>query len=180
MKFSTLPVLVAAAMSAVGVAAEKGAEKANSAEEAADLLKQAEVINGTAGLEQGRGNLQLDSNDLEGSVSNNINDLLLGVGICNFNVDALNQLNLAQEVQMLVQLQQLVQLEQLGLVSVNAIDALIQQELFGIGVGGGGNAFVNGFGNANLGVFGKKMKRTIQTVVQVSTVTYLHRHWKRS
>ncbi|KAI0176098.1 hypothetical protein GGR52DRAFT_539455 [Hypoxylon sp. FL1284] len=73
--------------------------------------------------------LNIDQNDLQGSLQQNIQVLVLGMGICNLDLRGLSGLGVNDQVQLLLQLQQLQQLQQLGLVSSASVEQLLQQEL---------------------------------------------------
>lgn len=86
-----------------------------------------EILNGN--LEDSFQDINIDPNDIQGSLGQNILDLLLAMGICNFNLNSLQGLGLGNEIQLLLQLQQLQQLQALGLVNSFAVDQLIQREI---------------------------------------------------
>ncbi|KAI1757367.1 hypothetical protein F4782DRAFT_226608 [Xylaria castorea] len=86
-----------------------------------------EILNGN--LEDSFNDINIDPNDIQGSLGQNILDLLLAMGICNFNLNSLQGLSLGNEIQLLLQLQQLQQLQALGIVNSFAVDQLIQQEI---------------------------------------------------
>jgi hypothetical protein len=73
--------------------------------------------------------INIDPNDIQGSLGQNILDLMLALGICNFNLNSISGLSLGNEIQLLLQLQQLQQLQALGIVNSFAVDQLIQQEI---------------------------------------------------
>jgi len=73
--------------------------------------------------------INIDPNDIQGSLGQNILDLMLALGICNFNLNSIQGLSLGNEIQLLLQLQQLQQLQALGIVNSFAVDQLIQQEI---------------------------------------------------
>ncbi|KAI0555321.1 hypothetical protein F4679DRAFT_163736 [Xylaria curta] len=85
------------------------------------------VLNGK--LEDSFNDISIDPNDIQGSLGQNILDLLLAMGICNFNLNSLQGLSLGNEIQLLLQLQQLQQLQALGIVNSFAVDQLIQREI---------------------------------------------------
>ncbi|KAI0447957.1 hypothetical protein F4803DRAFT_571583 [Xylaria telfairii] len=94
------------------------------------------VENGNGNLGNLNGNLgdsfqdiNINPNDIQGSLGQNILDLLLRMGICNFNLNSLQGLGLGNQIQLLLQLQQLQQLQALGLVNSFAVDQLIQREI---------------------------------------------------
>jgi hypothetical protein len=101
-------------------------------------------------LQNELGNISLDPNNLQGSVLNNIEQLMLGMGVCNFDINSLSGLGLSQEIQLLLQLQQLQQLQALGIVNAATLQGFLQQELF-----------VNNF---SLGI----IKRKVNHLVRVS------------
>ncbi|KAI0404177.1 hypothetical protein F4802DRAFT_598380 [Xylaria palmicola] len=80
-------------------------------------------------LEDNLNDINIDPNDIQGSLQQNILDLLLSMGICNFNLNSLQGIGLNNQIQLLLQLQQLQQLQALGIVNSFAVDQLIQQEL---------------------------------------------------
>ncbi|KAI3329210.1 hypothetical protein HD806DRAFT_276205 [Xylariaceae sp. AK1471] len=80
-------------------------------------------------LENSFNDINIDPNDIQGSLGQNILDLMLALGICNFNLNSIQGLNLGNEIQLLLQLQQLQQLQALGIVNSFAVDQLIQQEI---------------------------------------------------
>ncbi|KAI0459360.1 hypothetical protein F5B21DRAFT_526087 [Xylaria acuta] len=86
-----------------------------------------ENLNGN--LEDSFNDINIDPNDIQGSLGQNILDLLLAMGICNFNLNSLQGLSLGNEIQLLLQLQQLQQLQALGIVNSFAVDQLIQREI---------------------------------------------------
>ncbi|KAI0486182.1 hypothetical protein F4859DRAFT_469407 [Xylaria cf. heliscus] len=86
-----------------------------------------DVLNGNLG--DSFKDINIDPNDIQGSLGQNILDLLLGMGICNFNLNSLSGLSLGNEIQLLLQLQQLQQLQALGLVNSFTVDQLIQREI---------------------------------------------------
>ncbi|TRX96654.1 hypothetical protein FHL15_002556 [Xylaria flabelliformis] len=86
-----------------------------------------EILNGN--LEDSFNDINIDPNDIQGSLGQNILDLLLAMGICNFNLNSLQGLSLGNEIQLLLQLQQLQQLQALGIVNSFAVDQLIQREI---------------------------------------------------
>ncbi|RYC62471.1 hypothetical protein CHU98_g3744 [Xylaria longipes] len=86
-----------------------------------------ENLNGN--LEDSFQDINIDPNDIQGSLGQNILDLMLALGICNFNLNSLQGLSLGNEIQLLLQLQQLQQLQALGIVNSFAVDQLIQQEI---------------------------------------------------
>ncbi|KAI2469894.1 hypothetical protein F4781DRAFT_203916 [Annulohypoxylon bovei var. microspora] len=92
--------------------------------------------------------INIDQNDVEGSLLQNIGNLILGLGICNFNIGSIGNIGLNDQIQLLLQLQQLQQLEQLGLINSGSIQQLLQQELL--------------LGQFNLNIF----KRTISATVK--------------
>ncbi|KAI0913698.1 hypothetical protein F4823DRAFT_640930 [Ustulina deusta] len=85
-----------------------------------------QFINGTLG--DGL-DINIDPNDIQGSLGQNILNLLLSMGICNFNLNSLGGLSLGNEIQLLLQLQQLQQLQVLGIVNSFTVDQIIQREI---------------------------------------------------
>ncbi|KAI1415746.1 hypothetical protein F5Y13DRAFT_186603 [Hypoxylon sp. FL1857] len=73
--------------------------------------------------------INIDENNLEDSLQQNIGNLMLSLGICNFDLGSIGNIGIGNEIQLLLQLQQLAQLQQLGLVNSFSIEQLIQQEL---------------------------------------------------
>ncbi|KAJ8133506.1 hypothetical protein O1611_g115 [Lasiodiplodia mahajangana] len=86
-----------------------------------------QIVNGDLG--NGFEDINIDPNDIQGSLGQNILDLMLAMGICNFNLNSLQGLGLGNEIQLLLQLQQLQQLQALGIINSFAVDQLIQQEI---------------------------------------------------
>jgi hypothetical protein len=84
-------------------------------------------VNGN--LDNSFNDINIDPNDIQGSLGRNILDLMLALGICNFNLNSIQGLGLGSEIQLLLQLQQLQQLQALGIVNSFAVDQLIQQEI---------------------------------------------------
>ncbi|KAI1767316.1 hypothetical protein GGR53DRAFT_140148 [Hypoxylon sp. FL1150] len=97
---------------------------------------------------QSKGGINIDQNNLEESLLQNLEVLMLGLGICNFNIDSLAGVGINDQVQLLLLLQQLAQLQQLDLVNSVSIEQLIQQELL--------------LNNFNLNI----LKRTISAAVK--------------
>ncbi|TGJ80177.1 hypothetical protein E0Z10_g8574 [Xylaria hypoxylon] len=86
-----------------------------------------QLLNGNLG--NSFDDINIDPNDIQGSLGQNILDLLLSMGICNFNLNSLQGLSLGNEIQLLLQLQQLQQLQSLGVVNSFTVDQLIQREI---------------------------------------------------
>ncbi|KAI0537592.1 hypothetical protein GGR58DRAFT_471137 [Xylaria digitata] len=86
-----------------------------------------QILNGTLG--NGFDDINIDPNNIQGSLGQNILDLLLSMGICNFNLNSLGGLSLGNEIQLLLQLQQLQQLQALGIINSFTVDQLIQREI---------------------------------------------------
>ncbi|KAI4859232.1 hypothetical protein F4820DRAFT_440467 [Hypoxylon rubiginosum] len=107
----------------------------------ADLEKELEDAENQDGI-------NIDQNNLEESLLQNLEGLMLGLGICNFDFGSLSGIGINDQIQLLLQLQQFAQLEQLGLVNSFSIEQLIQQELL--------------LNNFNLNIF----KRTISATVK--------------
>ncbi|KAI1298964.1 hypothetical protein F5Y03DRAFT_397913 [Xylaria venustula] len=84
-------------------------------------------LNGTLG--DGGNNINVDPNDIQGSLGQNILDLLLSMGVSNFDLNSLGGLGVGDEIQLFIQLQQLQQLQALGIISSATVDQLIQQEI---------------------------------------------------
>ncbi|KAF3065371.1 hypothetical protein GL218_02029 [Daldinia childiae] len=70
-----------------------------------------------------------NEDDIKGNLQENIGNLMLSLGICNFNLGSISNIGVGNQIQLLLQLQQLAQLQQLGLVNSFSIEQLIQQEL---------------------------------------------------
>ncbi|KAI0972589.1 hypothetical protein F4678DRAFT_478458 [Xylaria arbuscula] len=85
-------------------------------------------LNGTLGG-GGSNNINIDPNDIQGSLGQNILDLLLSMGVSNFNLNSLGGLGIGDEIQLFLQLQQLQQLQSLGIINSATIDQLLQQEI---------------------------------------------------
>ncbi|KAI1367327.1 hypothetical protein F5Y08DRAFT_349585 [Xylaria arbuscula] len=92
-----------------------------------DLNNIGQAFNGSLG--DSFNDINIDPNDIEGSIGQNILNLLLSMGICNFNLNSLGGLGLGNEIQLLLQLQQLQQLQALGIVNSFTVDQLIQREI---------------------------------------------------
>ncbi|KAI1779624.1 hypothetical protein F4818DRAFT_436927 [Hypoxylon cercidicola] len=103
--------------------------------------------------------LNIDQNDLEGSLLQNIEALMLGLGICNFNFGILGGIGINDQIQLLLQLQQLQQLAQLGLVNSASIEQLIQQELL--------------LNNFNLNIFKRTISATVKQAARESKRTIM-------
>ncbi|GAW20048.1 hypothetical protein ANO14919_095420 [Xylariales sp. No.14919] len=86
-----------------------------------------QILNGSLG--DSFNDINIDPNDIQGSLGQNILNLLLSMGICNFNLNSLRGLSLSNEIQLLLQLQQIQQLQALGIVNSFAVDQLIQREI---------------------------------------------------
>jgi hypothetical protein len=153
MKIYGLPVLSTLVLSAClpSAAAENGAVAANAGAAVggaviannsaiagdANAVNQNDGQNGNENLDpnlngdlgSGFEDINIDPNDIQGSLGQNILDLMLALGICNFNLNSLQGLGLGNEIQLLLQLQQLQQLQALGIINSFAVDQLIQQEI---------------------------------------------------
>lgn len=70
----------------------------------------------------------LDPNNLQASLASNIGQLMLALGVCNFDVNIINGLNVVQEVQLLGQVQQLAQLRALGVINPQVANQLLQPQ----------------------------------------------------
>lgn len=99
----------------------------------------------------------LDPNNLQASLASNIGQLMLALGVCNFNVNSLRGLSIVQEVQLLNQVQQLAQLRALGVINPQVANQLLQPQ----------NLIVN----LNKGI----IKRTIDGAVEVCSPIPLHK-----
>ncbi|KAJ8123830.1 hypothetical protein ONZ43_g313 [Nemania bipapillata] len=130
------------------VAADAGA--ANAGQDGNESLDQ--NLNGDLG--NSFEDINIDPNDIQGSIGQNILDLMLAMGICNFNLNSLQGLGLGNEIQLLLQLQQLQQLQALGIINPFAVDQLIQQEILS-----------QTFNLAGAGI----IKRSIDASVKLST-----------
>ncbi|ORY65360.1 uncharacterized protein BCR38DRAFT_409069 [Pseudomassariella vexata] len=117
MKFLQVSLFVGLALAVSEVFAQSTAEAALAAS------------NGTAYAAAEPSNISIDPSNIQESLAHNINGLILGTGICNFDANILSNVGVAQQIQLLSQLQQLAQLQQLGLVSAVSVDQLIQQEI---------------------------------------------------
>lgn len=113
-----LTLALTAGLSGAAAAAEKEVGQADTAGNMA-----AEVIRNN--------DINIDPDDIQGSLGQNILDLMRALGICNFSFDSIEGLGLSlgNEIQLLLQLQQLQQLQALGLVNSFAVDQLVQQEI---------------------------------------------------
>ncbi|KAI2602832.1 hypothetical protein GGR54DRAFT_464670 [Hypoxylon sp. NC1633] len=88
------------------------------------------AANGTEAVDAGNiDGINIGNNDLEGGLLQNIEGLLLGLGVCNFDLGQFASIGVNSQIQLLLQLQQLVQLQQLGIVNSFSIEQLLQQEL---------------------------------------------------
>ena len=85
----------------------------------ADEENQDDNQNNDEDLQQELGDLEnlnginIDPNNLEGSLQQNIGSLMLGLGICNFDIGSIGGIGIGNQIQLLLQLQQLQQLQQL-------------------------------------------------------------------
>ncbi|KAI2782476.1 hypothetical protein F4815DRAFT_463383 [Daldinia loculata] len=70
-----------------------------------------------------------NENDIKGNLEQNIGNLMLSLGICDFNIGSIGGIGIGSQIQLLLQLQQLAQLQQLGLVNSFSIEQLIRQEI---------------------------------------------------
>ena len=73
--------------------------------------------------------VQLDPNDISGSLNQHVQGLMFGLGVCDFDVSSLGGLSVRDQLQLILQLQQLAQLQALGLVDSVSIGQLVQKEL---------------------------------------------------
>ncbi|KAI1104120.1 hypothetical protein F4804DRAFT_207680 [Jackrogersella minutella] len=104
--------------------------------------------------------IDIDQNNLQGSLQQNIGNMMLSLGVCNFNLGSISGIGINNQIQLLLQLQQLQQLQQLGLVNSVSVQQLIQQELL-----------LNNFNlniikrtvNASVKQAAREQKRTIMT-----------------
>ncbi|KAI0848974.1 hypothetical protein F5Y00DRAFT_262132 [Daldinia vernicosa] len=71
----------------------------------------------------------LEENDIKGNLQQNIGNLMLSLGVCNFDIGSISGIGVGSQIQLLLQLQQLAQLQQLGLVNSFSIEQLIRQEI---------------------------------------------------
>lgn len=74
-------------------------------------------------------NVELDPNDISGSLNQHVQGLMFGLGVCDFDVSSLGGLSVRDQLQLILQLQQLAQLQALGLVDSVSIGQLVQKEL---------------------------------------------------
>lgn len=112
MKFFGTPLIATLALTLPGALA--GQQRGTNAAEAA--------------LAQQLAGGNLDPNNLKTSLAHNIGQLMLALGICNFDVNSISGLNVVQEVQLLGQVQQLAQLRALGVISPQAANQLLQPQ----------------------------------------------------
>ncbi|XDG07085.1 hypothetical protein ABKA04_006700 [Annulohypoxylon sp. FPYF3050] len=143
-----------------GTAAANGTEVAD-AGQAEDENKDGED-NQDENLEEELDNLNginIDPNDLEGSLESNIGNLMLGLGICNFDIGSIGGIGINNQIQLLLQLQQLQQLQQLGLVNSFSIQQLLQQELL--------------LGQFNLNIFKRTISATIKQAARANKRTVM-------
>ncbi|KAI0428295.1 hypothetical protein F5Y09DRAFT_291829 [Xylaria sp. FL1042] len=110
-----------------GNAADQNENQDNAGQNDDDNNNLGQLLNGTLG--DGFNDINIDPNDIQGSLGQNILDLLLSMGICNFDLSSLGGLGLGNEIQLLIQLQQLQQLQALGIVNSFTVDQLIQREI---------------------------------------------------
>ncbi|KAI1800268.1 hypothetical protein F4811DRAFT_46958 [Daldinia bambusicola] len=71
----------------------------------------------------------LDNGNIKDNLQQNIGELMLLLGVCNFDLGSIGGIGVGNQIQLLLQLQQLAQLQQLGLVNSNSIEQLLRQEL---------------------------------------------------
>ncbi|KAI1207932.1 uncharacterized protein F4807DRAFT_462027 [Annulohypoxylon truncatum] len=103
--------------------------------------------------------INIDPNNLEGSLQQNIGNLMLGLGICDFNIGSIGGIGVGNQIQLLLQLQQLQQLQQLGLVNSFSIQQLLQQELL--------------LGQFNLNIFKRTISATIKQAARANKRTVM-------
>ncbi|KAI1447613.1 hypothetical protein F5Y02DRAFT_348465 [Annulohypoxylon stygium] len=160
-------------LAANGTAAANGTEVAD-AGQAEDENKDGENVDENAddnqddnqnedeNLQQELDNLNginIDPNNLEGSLQSNIGNLMLGLGICNFDIGSIGGIGINNQIQLLLQLQQLQQLQQLGLVNSFSIQQLLQQELL--------------LGQFNLNIFKRTISATIKQAARANKRTVM-------
>ena len=73
--------------------------------------------------------VQLDPNDISGSLNQHVQGLMFGLGVCNFDIASLVGLGVNDQIQLILQLQQLAQLQALGLVDSVSVAQIVQKEL---------------------------------------------------
>ncbi|KAI1093531.1 hypothetical protein F5B19DRAFT_491374 [Rostrohypoxylon terebratum] len=150
-----------------GTAAANGTEVADgqAEDQNKDGENQDDNQNNDGNLQQELGDLEnlnginIDPNDLEGSLQSNIGNLMLGLGICNFNIGSIGNIGIGNQIQLLLQLQQLQQLQQLGLVNSFSIQQLLQQELL--------------LGRFNLNIFKRTIDATIKQAARANKRTVM-------
>ncbi|KAI1381899.1 hypothetical protein F4677DRAFT_8315 [Hypoxylon crocopeplum] len=103
--------------------------------------------------------IDIDDDNFEESLEQNIVELMLGLGICDFDFGSLGDIGLNSQVQLLLQLQQLAQLQQLGLVNSFSIEQLIQQELL--------------LNNFNLNIFKRTVSATVKQAARANKRTVM-------
>lgn len=129
MKFTVVS-FFAAALALPGILASASGEADNSTAVASNGTY-VQNENDAAEVEQYlQDDVNLDENDISGSLSQHVQNLLFGLGVCNFNIGSLGGIGVNQQIQLILQLQQLQQLQQLGLIDSFSIAQLLQQELF--------------------------------------------------
>ncbi|KAI0144309.1 hypothetical protein GGR57DRAFT_518059 [Xylariaceae sp. FL1272] len=116
MKFQTALV----ALASVTAVTSKGFASANAVANATNGI----ANNGS--VADGAGSVQnIGQDNLEDAIL----QLMLSMGICNFNLNSIQNLGANNELQLLLQLQQLSQLEAIGAINPVVVDQLIQQEI---------------------------------------------------
>ncbi|KAI8956909.1 hypothetical protein F5Y11DRAFT_124741 [Daldinia sp. FL1419] len=70
-----------------------------------------------------------DKNNIKDNLQQNIGNLMLSLGVCDFDLGSLSGIGVGNQIQLLLQLQQLAQLQQLGLVNSFSIEQLVRQEI---------------------------------------------------
>lgn len=168
MQFFKVSFLVGLALTVPAVLAKKNANAVSEADIAA-LLSNSSLASNSSNIGSNNGNfnfingLNLDSNNLQGSLVGNIEQLLLSMGLCNFDSNSLSGLGINNSFQLMLQLQQLGQLMSLGLVSSSSVEQLLQQEFLSNNFG----QSLNSLSNLNsLSLFGG-IRRKVDEVSRV-------------
>lgn len=132
MKFSVAPVFAALALAPYlpGILAFPSAEAGNGtavANNGTYVENEDDVAEVEEYLDD---DVNLDENDISGSLNQHVQDLMFLLGVCNFDINSLIGLGVNDQIQLILQLQQLQQLQALGLVDAFGVAQLVQQELF--------------------------------------------------
>jgi hypothetical protein len=171
MQFSRVSFLAGLALTVPAVLAQQSSNSVSAADIAA-LLSNSSLASNSSNIGSSNGNLNLgnglnlDSNNLQGSLLGNIEQLLVSMGFCNFDSNVLSGFGVNQEFQLMLQLQQLEQLQSLGLISSSSVNQLLQEELLSSNFGQSVNSLNSGNSGNNLNLFGG-IKRKVDEVTRV-------------